>query len=118
MALEGVDIKTFAYSQDQQRWTVRINKNVYNFYGVNPYIKKKLNQYIKHNNKKSFFNLLKSLDYENITKERQQFYSSQKSDDKSDNEQKGGDGEQLSLFDEGSIHEDIKQRLRQHVLTS
>lgn len=118
MALEGVDIKTLSYSSDLQRWTVRINKNVYNFYGVNPFIKKKLNQYIKHNNKKSFFEQLKALEYENITKKGEQLYSPQKKDEpenkSDDQDKKGGDGEQLSLFNENFI----KHRLRQHALNS
>lgn len=118
MALEGVDLKILSYSPDEQRWTLRINKNVYDFYGVNPYIKRKLGQYIKHNNKKNFFELLKSLEYENITKKRREFYSPDKNDGDKGEEQKNGNGEQLSLFDEGTIQEHIKHRLRSYTVNS
>lgn len=104
MALEGVDIKQLAYSPDAQVWTVKINNNKYDFYGVNPFLKRKLGQYIKYNNKKSFFDLLKRFDYVNLTKgtERQTPSSEDRGKNNGDDSGKSS-GEQLSLFSEGSF---------------
>lgn len=97
-----------AYSPDIQRWTVIVNGNKYDFFGVNPYIKRKLGSFIKHNNKGEFFKLLRSLDYERWNKPKKQNTDSEEKKDKN-----GGEpGEQLSMFDENKTRESIKEELR------
>lgn len=106
MALEGVDIKTLSYSTDAQVWTVYINGNKYDFYGVNPYMKRKLNQYIKYNNKKEFFKLLRRFEYVNLTK-KQKEKEEEKQSKEEDPQKKNRGGTQLDMF-----QEHIKSRLR------
>lgn len=107
MALEGVDIKQLAYSPDTYRWTVVINGNQYDFYGVNPYLKRKLNQYIKHNNKRSFFDLLKKFDYKNLSKEKEK----KEEPDDANEKNKGSEGQQLSFFEQED--KKIRKKLRE-----
>lgn len=97
------NVITLSYSNDLQRWTAIINGTKYNFYGVNPYMMRKLGQFIKHNNKKKFFELLRTFEYENLSKPQ-------------NNQDKGGDaGKQLSMF-EADLRETVRSSLRQNLI--
>lgn len=112
MALEGVKFIPLAYSKDIAggRWTVIINNNKYDFFGVNPYIKRQLANYYKHNNKKEFFKLLRSLEYENLTKKKQQ----QKGDDQQQKGKGKEGGEQLNLFGEADLKRLFREELNNY----